>query len=593
MSSDINRDVKIKFMGDVSDVNKKIDSVGEKGKQMGNKLDAAGTKGKTGLDKVGTSAQSAKVDLAAVAVAVQGMTSSIAGMAQQVLDFESKIIALNKTVIGLESQELALKRMQEDLTDAVNEGTVSARDYQRAIEDMELAFKNARLEEQNIAAETNKLNGEFVSFGVNAVGTIAQVTIAMTAMGISASGALAGMVTGIRLVGSTLWTIAKHPVFLIITAGILAWELGLKSIVENLTGIDDLGIFSNLEKAFAGITEGENTLETLNEDAMVMSNTFRDAVPFVENTSEAMAELSTNTDKADKSINRLTKSQEVLMRQSGFSAGAGGGTLSQRINREADNIEIASQRTLAAASLHEALKVAGLTGGGRNTSGFITPTLASMVAAGRTRSGNFSSSGRIRGVSIAGSGQRFTGINGLTRSNVNRRRGRNRNGGFRARLNGFIREQEGRFADTLAFTGRDFFQNRGRGRRGNNSSLSSTERIEQDIASGLAENQRNLQEAFRRRNRFDNAFGGKGNRHFAQIALSSFGLDKFDVFEGDVDQSTLSTIKNRIDATKFFTDAERFGNSGETKISILTSGYREFDDQIAFQGKERFQTVGT
>lgn len=378
--ADIDKDVKINVKGDTRDINAKLEQTGQKGQQMGDKVKQGADKGASGLDKMGNAAQGAKTDMAAVAVSIQAMTAQIAGMAQQVLDFETKVLALQKTAVGMESQQIALRRMQEDLNLAVQEGTISQRDYQRAVEDMEIAFKNVVLEEQVVAAETRKLTGEYVTFGINAAGTAGQIGIAMAAMGISSKAALASMVVGIKGVSAAMWTIAKHPVFLIITAGILAWELGLKSIVENLTGIDDLGIFSNLEKAFMGLTEGPGSMKEIDAQTQEFSNTIQETTPFIVRETEALDGLSVSAGNTTNEINKLTSAQERLKRSGGFSAGPGK-PLSAVINEEANRIEIATSRTLAAASLHSALRNAGITGSvfGRNVSGSNERGLADFV----------------------------------------------------------------------------------------------------------------------------------------------------------------------------------------------------------------------
>lgn len=298
-AQDINRKVKIDFMGNVRDLVSKLKGAGSAADNLKGKLQQVGSSGSGAMNKLSQGADKSKTSLAATAVAVQAMTAQIAGMAQQILDFDTKLLTLQKTVLGVRSQEVSLRRQQEDLNTAVEDGSMSLRDYNRAIEDIGLAYQNMILEKKVVAAETRKLDGEFVTFGINAVGTLSQVAIAFGAMGITSFAALKSTLLGIRGVSTALTFLQKHPIFLVLTAGILAWELGLKSIVENLTGIDDLGIFSNMNKALGGLTSGPNSMEELDLQTQGFTDSIKTATPFIEKQNDALEKTAKNVEKVN------------------------------------------------------------------------------------------------------------------------------------------------------------------------------------------------------------------------------------------------------------------------------------------------------
>lgn len=602
---DVDTDLNIAIKGDVSDINSKLDQAGQKAKQMGDKAGAAGSKAKAGMEQAKAGADKAKIGFGVAAVAVQGFTSQIAGMGQQVLDFESKVVALNKTIVGLESQELALKRMQEDLNRAVAEGTIEERDYHRALEDIELQFKNVQLETQNVEAETKKLSGEYISFGINAVGAVAQIAIAFVAMGVTAGGVLKGTIVGVKALSGALWTVAKHPVFLIITAGILAWELGLKSIVENLTGIEDLGIFSNLQKAFDGLTQGESSMQELNRQTKEFGDTVEKNTPVWGSMAESIDEVGDSAERTSKKVKGLTIAQEQLMRSGGFRAG-GGTSLSEAISREADEIDAATARTLAAASLHEALKVSGITGSlfGRNISGNLTTTLDSMRSAGRVRN-SFYNSSRIFGTSTGGVSLSGGGFGGLTRSSQRRRSGRDRNPNGRldklsVRLDRLLKKQNKRLNeqfgfDIFSFT--DTRRNRSQSPRfGSNSGLNSqemkniiTERFNNTLA-------RQEVEATGKFNKFRSVTAGLGIDEALSFLDLGFGGDQRLTFNAS--DKFVNEIQDTIQARNFFrgkgVDFDGMSKNGVSGLlNIREFGYREMNDQLAFLGQEQYQTVGT
>ena len=600
MATSIDTDLNIAIKGDTSDINSKLDQAGQKAKQMGDKASAAGDKAKGGMEKAKAGADKARIGFGVAAVAVQGFTSQIAGLGQAVLDFESKVVALNKTIVGLESQELALTRMQEDLNDAVMEGTISQRDYQRALEDITIQFRNVQLETQNVAAETNKLNGEYVSFGINAVGAIAQITIAFVAMGGSIGSIIPAIVTGIKLVGSTLWTIAKHPVFLIITAGILAWELGLKSIVEDLTGIADLGIFSNMQKAFDGLTTGDSSMQALDNQTASFTETVKEQTPWLEKQAGAMDDVGNSASNARKQIDGLAQSTSNLQRSGGFRAGPGQ-SLSESINREANAIEVASARTLAAASLHQALEDGGFSGdqNGSSVSGFLTTTLESMQAAGRTKN-SFTNSSQVFGGSTGGvslGSQRFGGRS-LTRSNRRRRSGRNRNAkgrgdklsvqfmNARNKLNTRLDREFGLDFDKFAGVS---FKRKGN-RRGGTHRQAAIQQHLSALETGEARGRERI-------NKFNRITEGAGLEESLGLINIGFDSTRFDVFNANAEFT--NQIQDVIQARNFFnkrTNIDR--DSLETEgvsglLNIKEFGYRELNEQLAFQGEEQFMTVGT
>ena len=711
-AQDINRKVKIDFMGNVRDLVSKLKGAGSEADKLKGKLQNVGTAGSKGLNNVGNAAQGAKRDLAAAAVAVQGMTSQIAGMGQQILDFDTKVLTLQKTILGVRSQEVALRRQQEDLNTAVEEGTIDLQTYNRSIEDIQLAYQNMVLEQKVVAAETKKLDGEFVTFGVNAVGTVTQIAIAMKAMGISGVAALGGLVTGLKAVSGALWRIAKHPVFLIITAGILAWELGLKSIVENLTGIDDLGIFSNLEKAFNGLTEGPNSMEELDMQTQSFTESVKTATPFIEKQNAALGETSSKVgqvnslyadmarqaDKTKRSIDGLNTSLAT-----GFSSGplvgglpgAGGGggisssgsagvssfyrnLISQQdqylnnlrdIKREemfrSQGLGKATREILARISAANAEPIESRFGeeigehmaqvlenlnlqainqmfdlaeqeagkgniqgalnlerqaqqmgnSGRNISGFLTMTLDSMKAAGRTRN-SFSNAGIVTGTSVSRSGstsgRSSFGGRSLTKSTARRRSGRNRNpmgrndkGRVRRikaaqaqaqRLNREFGIDFGRFTGVgqMKFR-RRFTPVRVTNKNGSFLSFSAgRSQRGKAFTEFLAKTEAIGRQRMAKFN--DVTTGTSGMMEALQLITQGFGVDQFAIF--DASEGFKNKIQDVIQSRNFFrgkaVDFDGMDKSGIAGLlNIREHGYREMNEQLAFQGEEQYQTVGT
>lgn len=596
--SSVDRDVNVNITADIKDFEKKVRNATKITDDLGDELIETGNDGRKGMQTLTKAANKTERDLAAVAVSVQGIADQVTGMSDQILSFQEKIVALERSTFGLKRTQTDYQRQLEDLTMALQEGELSTLEYERAIEDLRLAFIDMRIEQKEVAAETQALNGEFVTFGVSTAGTAAQIIIAFKAMGISAASVFPAIIAGIRGVSTAMWTIAKHPVFLIITAGIAAWELGLRHIVQELTGIEDLSIFSNIQTFFEDMipTATENVAE-INMEFDGMEQSLRKIEPALKSDTEALEEFGNVADSTAESVRGLTVSQELLKRSGGFRAGPGK-PLSKAINEEADKIDAATARTLAAASLHHALQDAGITGSvfGRNISGNLTTTLESMKRAGRANASSFSNAGSVFGNRTGG--VFFGGNSGLTRSTARRRRNRNPLG-RQDKLSEILRERTHNIRssrqDLFDFTGVSLFGsgNNFQFRRFSGNGGENRDDMRRAIFSDFDRFiSSRLSEANRRKGVFDSAFGGKGNRSIAQAGLALLGHDKFDVFSGRVSDRNLKRIKTGIDAGKFFS-SEGFGNANVLTLDVITSGYREMDDQLAFRGKERFQTVGT
>lgn len=692
--ADIEKDIKINFLGDAKSLNKDLDNIANKADKTGQKLDQAGTKGEQGLEKTNKSAKKLDISLAATSAAVFAYGQQIAGMAQKVLDFESKLIALQKTAVGMQKLEVQFRRQQEDLNQAVAEGTISTRDYERAVEDLRFTFIDMRLEQQNIKAETNKLTGEYISFGIQAVTMASSISIAMAAMGVSSKTAFASIILGIKGVSAALWTVAKHPVFLFVTAGIMAWELGLKSIVEQMTGFEDLGIFSNIQKFF------ENAVPNATENVSDLDKEFNQLAISTGNYSQKLDDAAFGMDKisgkssgilalntlyhqlareakaAADGIESISRAQSQVIRQSGFSSASSGGLstmsggssttpgqpqwltalknqvaeddaerkrkrlfgpLNENTRRIIQNILIAnrevvesrfketdevinavlSNNQLSLINDYFDLAIQEASNGniagainleraaqrmGRNTgtiSGFLTTSLESMMAAGRVRN-SFTSASSISGLRSGVSRGTVSTFGGrsLTRSTARRRSARNRNAmgrndklaiKFKKSLISLNKENSDLFSFTDA--GSLFSRRFQTARFGNNTSLSYSER-KNIIFDQFSEYKSNiLNEALRRRAVFDTVFSG-ATQEEGLLLLDLLGSNKQDVFSGSFGRSR---VEDTINARNFFNNSGVTNDINGTHLlyEIATNGYREMDDRLAFQGRQRFNTVKT
>ena len=384
-----------KAVKEAKKVQKELRSTGEEGKKAGSKIDSGAEKGKQGLQKLGDESQETKRDMTALGVSVLGLGASITGLSDAIFGMKEKMIALRRSQFGLKETTEDLTRQKEDLIDALKEGTLAGRDYERALKDIKLTAENLTIEQAELKAETEALNSEWLTFGVNTINTVMFTMIAMTTV-LSADtkakivnhAVTKGLTTATILFSKALWKIAKHPAFLIAAAGVAVWEANLFNLrgeLEKMSG-QSLGIIDNIQNMTDSAFGAADSTDELTRKIEENNSGIDDWAKNLKRGSSSIDEFGSSAERATKSIKGFTQAQERLINSGslkGFRSG-GATSLSQAIYNEAGEIELATARTLTAASLHDALKSMGWTGEdsrSRNISG--TQSIIDEILDGR------------------------------------------------------------------------------------------------------------------------------------------------------------------------------------------------------------------
>ena len=313
----------------------KIKQVGNEGKIAGSKVKAGAEKGAQGMNKLGNEAKKAERDIGGVAISVLGLGASVTGLSDTIFGMKEKLVALERSSFGLERTTEDMKRMQEDFDQAVKDGTMTAKEHARALKDLELGYKDMAVEVKEIEAETEAMNSEWISFAVNTATTVVfSLTTITTALGAERVAKIgSALATNIATLANkrfvmSLWAIAKHPVFLVATAGLAIWEsnlFGLRSEIEKWSGMEDLSLLSNLEKTFSsGIPEaGAETIDSLDEiekKAQELQESFdettthsnKGVIPMIENVGDCSVKSARKVDSLTDSLDNLKKKQQTF-----------------------------------------------------------------------------------------------------------------------------------------------------------------------------------------------------------------------------------------------------------------------------------------
>jgi len=381
-----------------------LNKLGSTAKQTGTKVAQAGNEGSTGLNKMGSAANSADGQLNTLATSALGLGQAVTGVTDAVFGLQASLVGLEKTGLGIERMTVNIRKAQEDLTTAIQEGTISERDKARATEELGFMMKEAQLETKQLAADTRALDGQMVTIGINTAAaavqsgimilaliaqkkttdavtrsivaktgvTAASVPVQASSVGVTVAqtGANFSLAASLRAAAIAMKTfMLSNPVtaaaLIASTAAVVAYESnlgGFRDGIEDLTG-QERGSLPTLSGAL-GLTETktDDAADSL-EDYMEAAQRFADQVDNKQ--TPAVEGLGKAADNTTSSITKLTAASNRFASSSGFRlASITGGENGEK------GIPLALGRIQAASSLIIAMNQAGLSGGNAITRQF-------------------------------------------------------------------------------------------------------------------------------------------------------------------------------------------------------------------------------
>lgn len=298
-------------------VQKELKATGSAGKKAGADVDAGADKGAAGLKKMGNSAGKSEGALTALSVSVLGLGASITGLSDAILGFNEKTVALERSTFGLKEMTIQVAREQEDLAKAIQEGTMSAQEEKRAIEDLGLSMEALAIEERTVKAEAEALSGEWVSFAVNTGTTVVQSILAIssmlalkTAASATATGATAahtganwGLVASLKAAAAAMKAfMLSNPItaaaLIASTAAVAAYETnlgGMRDGIEDMMGMER-GSLPTLTGGFMELTgatqeSSEAAVDWAKRAEEIANQARTGLVPQIDSATESMGNL--------------------------------------------------------------------------------------------------------------------------------------------------------------------------------------------------------------------------------------------------------------------------------------------------------------
>ena len=109
---------------------------------------------------------------------IASLAGTFSGISDTVFGFQEKMIALEKSKFGLTETTEDLKRAEEDYETILEEGIITGRELERVEKDLTLLRTKLKIETEEVRAEEEALNSEYVAFAVN----LATAGLQMTTM---------------------------------------------------------------------------------------------------------------------------------------------------------------------------------------------------------------------------------------------------------------------------------------------------------------------------------------------------------------------------------------------------------------------------
>ena len=256
-----------------------FNNVGTQATVMGQKTVAATNQMAAGTAKAGAGAVAGGGSMMMMGAATAGLSASVvqlqtsfSSLTAYEIKHDKAQLKVKKNMDTLNATKIMAMQYNARLEDMAQKGITSGTtfNYVQAMsiqyntmlktktEDLVLVKRKAVLASEELSdANANFWSGVITSSINIAIMTSLLVTniIAMKGQGLAAitsSKAITVLTLGMRGLGAAMWTVAKHPVFLIATAAFLAWELALSGVVEKMMGLEDgsLSVTKNVMKLF-------------------------------------------------------------------------------------------------------------------------------------------------------------------------------------------------------------------------------------------------------------------------------------------------------------------------------------------------------
>lgn len=190
-------------IGKMSDsIEDDFEDIGKSADDAGDDIKKAGDKGQQGMNKLSSSSDKAAQSVQDTALEITALGETFSGIAESIFAFDEKLLSLERSQFGVKDTALGLNQEIQDFKIALDEGTISMIDQQRALQSISKGYKDLQLQEKELAAQARALDGEFISFGISLVTTVAVTGTMLQNLGLLDKAMLRGKLSAIAHSGA-------------------------------------------------------------------------------------------------------------------------------------------------------------------------------------------------------------------------------------------------------------------------------------------------------------------------------------------------------------------------------------------------------
>jgi len=172
----------------ISSMGKSIDStmseIEKSTEDAGDEFSKTGDKSTRAFGKVERASDGASQSVKDTALEVVALGESFSSVAESIFAFEEKLLSLERSQFGVTDTALGLKQEIQDFKLAIDEGIISIIEQERALQSISKGYQDLDLQQRELSAQAQALNGEFISFGLTLIQTAGITGIMLKQLGL-------------------------------------------------------------------------------------------------------------------------------------------------------------------------------------------------------------------------------------------------------------------------------------------------------------------------------------------------------------------------------------------------------------------------
>ena len=279
--------ITLRFEVDIAQLEQKIAKV----QQNLDKVQTSGDKVSQSLEKTSQASVTSAVRFQTLSQGAINLTTSFAQTYTSLSNIQRAQTTVAAATVSLERAEDLLQRKQVQLNDERRKALPNMDKIRLLTNEISTAERDLGVKRQKLTDATNQANDTNILFGINLLNVsfaalqTGKSMIDMAKASTVASVGVSGVSKAVKGLRTALTFLQTHPVFLVVTAGILAWELGLSKLIKQVYGVD---------YSIQGLTESALGLDQMKDATEILGTEFENTGSQIDSMGGTMTSVSGN-----------------------------------------------------------------------------------------------------------------------------------------------------------------------------------------------------------------------------------------------------------------------------------------------------------